>query len=138
MEINKTNFLNYIFAVSKEKNISSISLEDITEIIKVLYVSKEFTTLREKLKIEDIVANDVLTNEYVLGIDNMGIIQFNVNDQEKDNLLEKNNLDSDQFRNAIDKMRIAKYVNQISKGTASFAYDDPDGIYTLPYINGNP
>lgn len=136
MIINSRKFLDLYFAIMAENEIFSINVQDITEVIRVLYSSSEFEPFVKKLEIEGLSGADIEDHPFFESIDEENLIaNFSVTEKEKREILSRDFRDTKALSGAIEKRAMAKYVENVSNGKVSLKYDDPSGTYRLSYLN---
>ena len=130
-------FLSLLFSIYKETGLITINIDDITEIINVLYHSDEFLEYRNKLKLGNIDIEAIATHPFCESINEDGDIEYSVNDKLQKKILERKKKDTMHLRNAINKYLLGRIYGQVSNGIIELQYEDPDGEYILPFID-NP
>ena len=138
MTIEPKEFLDLYLAVMAENEISCINIMDIVEVIKIIYSSDEFKTLRNKLHIEKLDTETILEHDFTTKLDENGILEFNVTEEEKEKILIKDINDTNALQSAINKRAIAGMLELSSEGKIKFQYDDPDGTYNLQHVLSDP
>ncbi len=130
-------FLSLLLSIYKETGIKTINVNDIKEIIKILYSSSDFLEYSNKLKIKEFNFETIVNHPFCENIDENGEIEYKVNEKVRNKLLERKKSDTLHLRNAINKYLLGKVYNIASGGLIELSYDDPDGEYTLPFLD-NP
>lgn len=138
MVINPKEFLDLYFAVMKENEITCINIADISEVIRIIYASSEFRKLKEKLNINNLDVADILNHDFTIKLDENGILDFSVTDEEKDKILIKDIEITNLLQNAIFKRSISGMLALQSRGAIKFKYDESDGTYNLQCTQENP
>lgn len=136
--IGKKQLIDMIFTSMLEDDISSINIIDIPEILKIIYGSSEFSILKEVLDINGLSGDDVFNHPSTTSHDEQhGLVEFSIPEEEQNKIREEYKKYYDLLKIAKNKRAMAKYLEYITDGNASFSYDDPNGPYSLPYV-GTP
>lgn len=136
--IGPEQFVELYLAIMSENKRKKINLEEMSETIKALYSSSEFSSFVKKLNIEHLIADIVISNRFVKSFNEDGTIEFFVFKKEREKILSTDGKDTTSLKNAIAKVTLANYIDKTSGGMISFKYDDPSGEYDLPYDNSIP
>lgn len=135
MKINFNRFLDIFYSLLKMNDINCISLEDIFEIIKIIYSSEDFDMLSSRLDFDGFDEDIVLNHRFTKEIDENGNSNFDVSDKEIEKIINKNKMYAGFVQQAINKRGMVKFVKDESNGLVEFKYDSPNGSYNLPFMD---
>lgn len=134
MKIRPQEFITIYLAIMGENEIECIKIPDLIEVIKILYNSKDFKELVDKLELESFCDDDFYNHPYTKKLDDDGFLFFDISDDEIEEVFKRYDRESELLTQAINKLSAAKYVDMRSNGKIKMAYDDPSGDYSLQII----
>ncbi len=135
MVVKKERFIDIFLAAMYENGTTKFNLDDMTETIKIIYSSREFLLLSNILDIKDMIVEDVKNNKYVKDVQEDGFVNFEMEYDDVNSIINDNQHVFYLIKTAISKLIAKKVIEQKSFGKITFKYDDPDGKYNLPYIS---
>lgn len=132
MKIGIDKFLNIFYSIMNNDEIDAVDIADIAETIKIIFSSDEFQMISTRLDINEFSDDNIMNNKYTLGLDENGIVSFEVPEKERVKIITNNKVDSGYIQQAINKCAMAKLLNFTTNGVVQFKYDNPNGLYNMP------
>lgn len=134
MKINFEKFLNIFYSIMQNDEIDCVDVNDIVEIIKIIYSSDEFEILSTRLDINEFNEEEILKNKYTIDFDEKGLISFNVAEEDINEIIENNKVDAGFIQQAINKRAMVKLTENKYNQNVIFKYDSPNGVYNMPHV----
>lgn len=133
MKMGIDKFLDIFYSILNNDDVYSIDIIDVVEIMKIIFSSDEFKLVSSRLDVNEFSENEVQNHKYTEEIDEDGIIVFEVPEEEREKILDENKVDAGLIQCAINKRGMAKYFVNAFNNTVELRYDNPNGLYNMPY-----
>lgn len=132
--ITKDKYVNLVFATMQNFKSNYVSTAVFPGILQLLYDSDEFKNVAQRLDLQDMDLDTILKNKHVTSsMDENKYVRFKMSKQEQDKIMDEDPEATVAVNNAAIKYGYVLQAAQETNGKVTFASDDPDGPYELPY-----
>lgn len=132
--IKKQQYVDTLFAVLANNRATTVNVDALAETINILYSSREFKGVTERLELTDFSPESVLESKYVTSdIDEKGFVKFKVPPRQAEKIMDRDPEAAVAFNNAAIKQAYFNKMMQKGNNQISFFFDDPDGYFSIPY-----
>ena len=127
--IKPKDFISIYCAVMAENGIKFFKFEDFTNAVKIMFASKDFKSLCNKLKLEQFLTDDFIDHPFTKRIDeDLGIMYFEISDEEIAKIFVEYDEESNLVTKAINKLAATIYIAKDTDGKIRIDSEDPDEI----------
>ena len=135
MEFDANKYLDLYYSVlaesKKDKEAEFVYYIEMAEVLKLILTGGDYTFLSNRMNKNGFDSEDIRNHRFTTRISNTGHILFEVPEDLKKEILERNPIETILMRNAINRIRTIKEIKIKTNGSVGYYFGSPDGNYAL-------